>query len=105
MDFSDEIKLVKTAQIPTDTGHPSQSKENSRIVWANKKQAGANEFYKAASAGIKLTAVFQVHTEDYSGEMMIEHEGKTYNVERSYQTTPSVVELSCTDARQDKGAK
>lgn len=105
MDFSDEIKLLTISQIPTDTGHPSQAKEDARIVWANKKQAGASEFYKAASAGIKLTAVFQVHTEDYLGEMMIEHEGKIYNVERSYQTTPSVVELSCTDARQNKGAK
>lgn len=102
MYFSDEIYLVKSTQSPTETGHPAGEKNARRVVWANKKQAGASEYYKAAAIGKKITAVFEVFVEDYEGEMLVEYSGQLYDVERSYQTKPDLVELSCTDAKRDK---
>ncbi len=61
-----------------------------------------SEYYKADANGKKITAVFEVHTEDYEGEMLLEYHGQLFDVERSYETKPSTVELSCTNAKRDK---
>lgn len=102
MQFSDEIFLLNSTQAPTDAGHPAGESSTKRAVWANKKSVGMSEYYKADANGKKITAVFEVHTEDYEGEMLLEYNEQLYDVERSYATKPSTVELSCTDARRDK---
>lgn len=102
MQFSDEIYLLKSTQAPTDAGHPAGESSTKRAVWANKKSVGMSEYYKADANGKKITAVFEVHTEDYEGETLLEYNEQLYDVERSYATKPSTVELSCTDARRDK---
>ena len=63
---------------------------------------GKAVYFHCAAVGKKLTAVFEVHTEDYAGETLVRYAGRLYDVERSYQTKPSLVELSCTDARRNK---
>lgn len=102
MQFSDEIFLLNSTQAPTDSGHPAGESTSGRAVWANKKSVGMSEYYKADANGKKITAVFEVHTEDYAGEMLLEYNGQLYDVERSYKTKPSTVELSCTNAKRDK---
>lgn len=102
MQFSDEIFLLKSTQAPTDAGHPAGESTTKRAVWANKKSVGMSEYYKADANGKKITAVFEVHTEDYEGEMLLEYHGQLFDVERSYETKPSTVELSCTNAKRDK---
>lgn len=102
MYFSDEIELLEETISPTAAGQPDAAALPGRTVWANRKQATASEYYKAAAVGKKLTAVFEVHTEDYAGETLVRYAGRLYDVERSYQTKPSLVELSCTDARRNK---
>ena len=93
MYFSDEITLISETTIPGEPGNAGKSKTLKTAVWANKKQA---------KFGKTITAVFEVHTEDYSGEMLVEYQGKLYGVERTFQTAPDTIEISCTDARQNK---
>ena len=102
MYFSDEITLISEITTPGEPGNAGESKTLKATVWANKKQAKSSEFYKAAAIGKTLTAVFEVHTEDYNGEMLIEYEGQLYRVERTFKTTPETIEISCTDAKQNK---
>lgn len=102
MYFSDVIYLLQERETPTGAGQPSIKQTRHRGVWANRKEAGMTEFYKAAAVGKKLTAVFEVHAEDYAGEMLVEYNGQLYDVERSYRTGAGVVELSCTDAKREK---
>lgn len=102
MYFSDEITLISETTIPGEPGNAGIAKTLKATVWANKKQAKYSEFYKAAAIGKTITAVFEVHTEDYSGEMLVEYQGKLYGVERTFQTAPDTIEISCTDARQNK---
>lgn len=49
----------------------------------------ANEFYQAASQGMKPAAVLTVFFGDYEGEEVVGWKGKTYRVTRIYQRPDS----------------
>ena len=51
MYFSDVIYLLQERETPTGAGQPSVKQTRHRGVWANRKEAGMTEFYKAAAVG------------------------------------------------------
>lgn len=56
-----------------------------------------SEFYDALKAGVQLSAVFEVWEDDYAGETELCHEGRRYEIKRSYPTGYGTLELSCTE--------
>ena len=66
-------------------------------VWANKKSVVRAEFYPAYAVGIEAKIAFEVRSEDYDGQKDILHEGKAYEVIRSFQKGEGTVELTCSD--------
>lgn len=66
-------------------------------VYANKKSVVRAEFYPAYAVGIEAKIAFEVRSEDYDGQKDILHEGKAYEVIRSFQKGEGTIELSCSD--------
>ncbi|EJL44024.1 phage head closure protein [Brevibacillus agri] len=59
------------------------------------KSVGRTEFYNAAVAGLRPTAVFVIHAYEYSDEQQVEFNGLRYRVLRTYATDTEEVELTC----------
>ncbi len=46
-------------------------------------------------SGIKIDAVFEVHTEDFNNQTEISFSSKNYDIVRAYQKGEGTVELMC----------
>lgn len=78
--------------------------EDGIAVFARMRSITEREFYDASQAGFNLTAKFEVWQWDYSGESRIIHNGKEYEVQRTYQNDKTrMMELSCerVEGRED----
>lgn len=69
--------------------------EHPLTVVAERMSVNRSEFYEALKAGIKPTAIFRLHPLDYSGQVLAECEGVRYEVIRTYEDSPDVIELTC----------
>ena len=88
------IKLLEKTVSKSGTGFETRNTTAGREIIAEQGGVGRSEFYKAAAAG--MTAVtFTVSEADYQQERLIEYNGKTYKVLRSYPTPNRKVELVC----------
>ena len=94
--FSDKINLLTITEGQDSSGYPTKT-EVSKEVWANKKNVARSEFYSANANGIRVTAVFDVHSEDFNDETELLFSTKRYEILRAYQKGLGVVELNCTD--------
>ncbi|GGJ61993.1 phage head closure protein [Virgibacillus salexigens] len=54
-----------------------------------------NEFYNAGNKGFKPEKVFSMYSFEYDNEALVEFEGQTYSVIRSYVTSYKDIELTC----------
>lgn len=107
--WADELTLI--TELPPDPqtksdddGFPVQLDEEKVPVYANKKSVGYSEYLKAAKAGLNLRLKFDIHTEEYSGQTLAEHDGKRYFVLRSYELeNGEITELTLSDL--PKGAR
>ncbi|NOJ73888.1 phage head closure protein [Paenibacillus alvei] len=94
--WNDEVALIVEEAGETDSGYPTDSTETSRsIVLANKLSVQRAEFYAAAQNSMKVDQVFEVHAFEYNGEKLLEHDGKRYEIVRTYQAEPEYIELTC----------
>lgn len=83
--YNDVIKL-RTYTETTDQYGISQRSVTERAVFAGLKSIGQSEFYQAQADGLKPELKFILSDYlDYQGEKEIEHEGKIYNVLRTYR--------------------
>ena len=48
-------------------------------------------------SGIRMSAVFEVFAMDYDGQETVEHDGKTYKVQRTYSKGEDRLELHCSE--------
>lgn len=64
-------------------------------IFCNVKSVSKNEFYNAATAGLKPSLVFIVHSYEYDNEEKVEFEGVKYNVIRTYVVNSEEIELTC----------
>lgn len=64
-------------------------------IFAEMKEATRSEFYSAEAVKRRIHKVFEVNALDYNGEIYVEHEGKLYDVVRSYPVGRDKVSLSC----------
>lgn len=66
-------------------------------VFANKKSVRQSEFYQAAGVGLKPELVFEIKSFEYSDNRYVKHEGKLYNILRTYVRN-DIMELVVTGA-------
>ena len=83
MFFSDRIKLRTVTSTANTAGFKSSETPTDVEVWADLQSVYQSEHYAAAAVGRKVDAVFEVHKEDYSGQMIVVYESKVYSVERA----------------------
>lgn len=96
MFFSDIIVLKTITYLQDEYGEPIETYIDTN-VWANRKSVARSEFYAANTNGIDAKHTFEVHVEDYSGQMLIEYDEKLYDVIRTYQQGNGIIELTCSD--------
>lgn len=99
--WTNEVTLI-TEQPPeektNDNGIDNPMIENKVTVFCNRRSISQGEYYKAQHAGIKAEVKVEVHTVDYSGEVLVEFEGKRYSVYRTYEPEGGdTIELTLTD--------
>lgn len=97
--WDDEVTLLKV-EIGDEDGYPTDPIETRRTVYANKKSATRTEFYAANQSGLRADVVLEIHAYEYEGERYLEHNGKRYEIIRTYSPSFELVELTCTDLSQ-----
>ncbi|AVK48938.1 phage head-tail adapter protein [Clostridium sp. MF28] len=64
-------------------------------LYCDLKSVGRNEYYNAASQGLKPEIIFVIHKYEYNGEREILFEKNKYKVIRTYSTNFEEIELTC----------
>ena len=92
MDRSDVIYLIGTTQTQDDNGvwRPTTTR---RKVFASRGSITRAEFFEAGRNGLNPQHVFNVFFGNYQGEEVVEYNGKTYSVYRTYQAGTDDLEL------------
>ena len=79
------IKLYKINRTQDEYGRWIEGNPTVREVFAKIKSITRAEFFDAARQGLNPDLRFDLFTADYEGETMIEYDGKTYAVYRTYE--------------------
>lgn len=93
MYFSDKINLVTIATTENSMGDMVESVTKIE-VFANKKSVRQSEFYQSAATGMRPELMFEVWTDEYSGQPRIEFGSVPYTVIRTYEKN-EITELVC----------
>lgn len=95
--WTDKISLISKISTEDSEGYETFA-EHLHIVYCTFADGiNRNEFYEGMKAGIKLSAQVEVWQSDFNGEEICEHNGKRYNIIRSYETGRGTVELSLSE--------
>jgi SPP1 family predicted phage head-tail adaptor len=101
MTYDYEVELIKIVE-PEDPDAPTTDDDGNQIIetavdkiLCGKKSITGNEFYKAATAGIKPTITLVIHPYEYFGQDRLKFEGKYYRVIRTYEVDIDNIELTC----------
>lgn len=92
--MDDVIYLISTIVTKDSDGFDVISKSE-KAIFAEKKDVGRTEFYKAQKAGMKVSAVFRINTDEYSDEVLVRFGDVEYNVVRSFEISEYYTELTC----------
>lgn len=96
MTYDHELTLILPGRIEEDEiGNQIPIDPKETTVLCSLKSVGRSEFYNAAATGLRPELVFVVHGYEYSGERLVEFEGKRYNVVRTYANDYEEIELTC----------
>lgn len=92
--FDHEIQLIGLVNGIDDDGFPITEEIPKEPILANKKSIRSNEYWQSQQSGVKLQVTFEVHSFEYNGEEKLLHEGKEYEIIRTYEKG-NLVELIC----------
>ena len=92
MDRSNVIKLISATQTQDANGVWRETL-SSRQVFCDVRSINRAEFFEAGRSGLNPEFVFVVFFGDYEGETMLEFEGETYSIYRTYLTRSDSLEL------------
>lgn len=95
--YKDVIWLCREVKTGTDADGYPITKMRKIKVFANQKSIGTTEFHMSLQSGIRMSAVFEVFAMDYDGQETVEHDGKTYKVQRTYSKGEDRLELHCSE--------
>lgn len=92
MDRSNVIKLISAVQTQDENGVWSES-YTYKQVFCDVRSVNRAEFFEAGRSGLNPEYVFTMFFGDYEGETLLEFEGKTYSIYRTYLTRTDTLEL------------
>lgn len=92
MDRSNVIKLIKAVQTQDEYGVWRETL-TSRQVFCDVRSVNRSEFFEAGRSGLNPEFVFTVFFADYEDETLLEFDGKTYSIYRTYLTRSDTLEL------------
>lgn len=91
--YDHELTLIGETIVEDEIGN-QQPVETQTTILCALNSVGRSEFYSGAAAGLRPELVFVIHSYEYSGERIVEFEGKRYSVIRTYQTGTEEIELT-----------
>jgi SPP1 family predicted phage head-tail adaptor len=92
--YNYELTLISEKIEYDNLGIPKKTEDKTTVL-CSIKSVGRNEFYSAATNGIRPEIVFIIHDYEYNGQTKVEFEGKKYRMIRTYSTDFEEVELVC----------
>ncbi len=94
MDRSDVIKLIGTTKTQDKYGVWRET-PTAKEVMCQVDSISQSEFFEAGRNGLNPEYRFTVFFGDYSGEQIVEYDGQTYSVYRTYHQRTDKLELYC----------
>ncbi|WP_026886716.1 phage head closure protein [Clostridium beijerinckii] len=94
MAYDYELTLIKHI-FKTDELKNQIPEEIKTDLYCDLKSIGRNEYYNAASQGLKPEIIFVIHNYEYNGEREILFEKNRYKVIRTYSKDFEEIELTC----------
>lgn len=92
MDRSDVINLISETRTQDDYGRWIATKTSKQVMCQVDSITRA-EFFEGGRNGLNPEFKFTMFNGDYSGESIVEYQGKTYAVYRTYLRRTDIVEL------------
>ena len=92
MDRSDVIKLISQTRTPDDYGRWIAKKTEKQVMCQVDSITRA-EFFEGGRNGLNPEFKFTMFFGDYNGESVVEYQGKTYAVYRTYLRRTDIIEL------------
>lgn len=92
IDRSDSLLLISENQYQDDHGVWHDDPQV-REVYCQVTSATNQEWHNANQNGLKAEYVFTVFFEDYEGEQVVEYNGESYSVIRTYRLDDDNIEL------------
>lgn len=101
----DNVASLYTAVETQDKYGNIKETYTEREVYVKPRSVYSNDFYNAATSGLKPELVLEISTpEDYKGELIAKYEGTFYEVIRAYQRPEKdTVELTLQNRIADNG--
>lgn len=92
MDRSDVINLISESRTQDDYGRWIATKTSKQVMCQVDSITRA-EFFEGGRNGLNPEFKFTMFFSDYSGESIVEYQGKTYAVYRTYLRRTDIIEL------------
>ncbi len=92
MDRSDVIKLISETRAQDDYGRWIAKKTEKQVMCQVDSITRA-EFFEGGRNGLNPEFKFTMFFGDYNGESVVEYQGKTYAVYRTYLRRTDIIEL------------
>lgn len=92
MDRSNVISLISETKTVNSLGVTSTTNSYTD-VFCNVSSISAQEFFEGGRSGLNPSYRMTLFFGDYNGEKMLEYNGETYAIYRTYQKTTDTIEL------------
>lgn len=94
MMWRETVELIAIQRVDDGGGGYTET-EVPRSVFANRKSIRQSEFYQAHMAGLQPEIMFEVRFAEYNEERKLRHNGRRYNIIRTYTKNEETIELVC----------
>lgn len=96
--FTDICTLIAQEKRKGEDGYDDSVMETAREVFCSVCDGVTrSEFYEAYKAGVKLTLTVEINDGDYNAERLLEHDGKRYQIIRTYPSGYGTLECTCAE--------
>ncbi len=100
MTLNDVIKLVDYTTKTDADGYETRKETLTETRCDSGGGVTRTEFYEAYTAGLELSAAFQMWACDYDGQKEVEHNSKRYKVVRAFPLSDGAVQINCSEVKR-----
>lgn len=101
MNLAEKIELITIEYTQDELGEWIETQKTSE-VFAIVNSVSASEFFQAGLQGFKPEYQMTVWMTEYSGQELVEYNGKVYTVYRSYRRNDGRIELYVTQKKGEE---